>query len=308
MSEEEKHFERSQTGHDANDLHKHGGLDKEAHEDKTERENLEEAIEALDDSYDIEEVEKIDDSDKEEKAEEPEKADEPEEVDEPMEFKEEPIEEAEPPLTDWKAKPDNQPYMTVDEVIEPKEKKKGGLGWKIATFLFLLIAIAGCGAAAFLFFSNGKINFLGRTVESYPEGKRPGQTQQQATKPEFQFDEAKIDYASLRTLMPEGAVVSPIKVEYSKDGKYVFVIADVYTAETGYAGTWYRAVEKDSEWVELQAGQGLPLCSELDEAKLKMIEDYGYIDDDLESQYVGCNEEVVIEDDAEAPVEEAPAE
>ena len=50
MSEEK--FKRSETGHSANDLHKHGGLD--AREGKTERENLEEAIEALNDSEETE--------------------------------------------------------------------------------------------------------------------------------------------------------------------------------------------------------------------------------------------------------------
>lgn len=159
MSEEEKKFERSQTGHDANDLHKHGGFEEEAHEeDKTERENLEEAIEALDESDDIEEI-------KEESEDKPEEK--PEEVSNDAEF-------AAPkePETDWKKKEDNRPYMTVDEVIEPKAKKKGGAGWKVATVFFLLLAIAGCGAAAYLFFNNGKVEFLGRRVVSESSDKK----------------------------------------------------------------------------------------------------------------------------------------
>lgn len=293
MSEEEDlHFERSQIGHDANDLHTHGGLDEEAHEDKTDRESLEEAIEALDDSNDIEEVK--------ESTEEPVE----EEKSEPVEEEGDDREAIVASTNDWKTKEENQPYMTVDEVVEPKAKKKGGLGWKIATFLFLLIAIAGCGAAAFLFFNNGKTEFLGRTVESYPKDKKPGQTQQQPAKPEFQFDEAKIDYSALLALMPEGSIFSPIKIDYTKDGKYYFVVADVFQGETGYAGTWYRAVEKDSEWTELQSGQAIPSCSEMTENQLKMIEKYGDFDDDLESQYIGCSDETI---DAEGG-EETPAE
>lgn len=161
MSEEEDlHFERSQIGHDANDLHTHGGLDEEAHEDKTDRESLEEAIEALDDSNDIEEVK--------ESTEEPVE----EEKSEPVEEEEGDREAIVAPTNDWKTKEENQPYMTVDEVVEPKAKKKGGLGWKISTFLFLIIAIAGCGAAAYLFFSNGKTEFLGRRVTSESTDKK----------------------------------------------------------------------------------------------------------------------------------------
>ena len=297
MSEEEMHFHRSQTGEDANDLHKHGGLDEDAHEDKTERENLEEAISELDESEDIEEI-------REDVEEEPEKE---KSVDD-GEFA-----AAKEPGEDWKKKEDNKPYMTVDEVIEPKAKKKGGAGWKVATVFFLLLAIAGCGAAAYLFFNNGKFELMGRTVESYKTGQRP-QDKQEPQKPEFKFDEAKIDYSALVASMPEGSIFSPIKVDYTKDGKYFFVIADVFQAESGYAGVWYRSVEKGSTWTELQAGQAIPLCSEMTEDQLKMIEAYGEFDDDLESQYIGCSDETIDAEGGEeipteeAPVEEAPAE
>ena len=132
MSEEEMHFKRSHIGHDANDLHDHGGLD--AHEEKTAREDLEDANEALDDDADIEEINDNSKAIEEALAEEP-KA-EPEE--EPVEADSE-----DTPKDDWKSKTENQPYMTVDKVIDPEKKgKKGGAVWKVTTFLFLIIALA----------------------------------------------------------------------------------------------------------------------------------------------------------------------
>ena len=159
MSEEEMHFKRSHVGHDANDLHKHGGLD-DAHEEKTAREDLEDAIEALED----EDEGVVEQKDNGKAIEEALAEEEPVEAD----SKEAPVEEK-----DWKDKAENKSYMTVDEVIEPKAKKqKGGAGWKVATFLFLLIAIAGCGAAAYLFFNNGKTEFLGRRITSESTEKK----------------------------------------------------------------------------------------------------------------------------------------
>ena len=177
MSDEK--FKRSEIGHNANDLHKHGGLDG-AHEEKTERESLEEAIEELNDSEETENLEKIEkDMDGEIETEDIEEID--EKVSEPaietpsQQMSDEEIDEkvaevlkehAAEPENGWKTKAENQPYMTIDTVEEPKAKKKGGAGWKFATVFFLLLAVAGCGAAAYLFFNDGKTEFMGRTVVS----------------------------------------------------------------------------------------------------------------------------------------------
>ena len=198
MSDEENRFVRSQGGHSANELHNHGGHD-DAREDKTEREDLEEEIEALDadesrvevkvgkkidvfdddvelpvDPADIEpevdpedpiEEKKIAEAKKEEEA----KAEEAieEAIEEDAEAEAEP--EAEP-INDWKKKEENQAYMQIDEVKEPKAKT--GAGWKVATILFALLAIAGCGAAAYLFLFDGTTKFLGREVTSKVEGAK----------------------------------------------------------------------------------------------------------------------------------------
>lgn len=177
MSEEEK-FVRSEVGHNANDFHRHGG--QEAHEeDSTEREDLENAIEALNDSEETENLKEIAndingdfDTDIEEIKTNDEAQAEP--VEEPVAAPvEEPTQPVEEPANDWKKKEENKPYMTIDEVREPKEKKKTGAGWKVATFLFFILAAAGIGATAFLYFNNGKIQFAGRTIETYKSDEKP---------------------------------------------------------------------------------------------------------------------------------------
>lgn len=205
MSDENNRFVRSQGGHSANELHNHGGQD-DAREDKTEREDLEEEIEELDEAEDTRvqvktgkkidifdddvevpvdpaeiepevdpedpiEEKKIAEAKKEEEA----KAEEAieEAIEEDAEAEAEP--EAEEPINDWKTKEENQAYMQIDEVKEPKAKS--GAGWKVATILFALLAIAGCGFAAYLSLFDGTTKFFGREITSKVEGaKSPAPT------------------------------------------------------------------------------------------------------------------------------------
>ena len=159
MSEEQ--FTRSEIGHDANDLHNHGGLD--APEEKTEREDLENAIEALNDSEETEKLEKIENDIKGEP------------INEQVAAAARELEEAqEEPVNAWKNKAENQAYMAAAPApvtTEPKAKKKGGAGWKLATVFFFLLAAAGCGATAYLFFNNGKTELMGRVVTSETKEK-----------------------------------------------------------------------------------------------------------------------------------------
>ena len=62
-----------------------------------------------------------------------------------------------------------KPTMTIDSIDEPKAKK-GGAGWKVATILFAVLAVFGCGAACYLFFADGTTKFLGREVSSKVAG------------------------------------------------------------------------------------------------------------------------------------------
>ena len=144
MNEEENSFDRSEgNGQDARELHSFGGMkDESPEETKTENEELANAIEELE-SDDIEESI-------------------PEVKEEPV-FKSEPVQSAKK----------EEPVMTIDSIKEPKEKKCGGAGWKLATFLFAVLAILGAGAACYLFFSDGTTKFLGREVSSKALAPKP---------------------------------------------------------------------------------------------------------------------------------------
>ena len=256
MSEEK--FKRSGVGHDANDLHKHGGLD--APEEKTERENLEEAIEALNDSEETEnlvdiekdmkgeDIEIIEDNAEEEKAveEEPEEekaneepSDEVKAALEEIENDEvkEPVKEAEPE-NNWKTKAENQAYMTIDEVSDPSDKKKkGGAGWKIATVFFLLLAVAGCGAAAYLFFNDGKVELAGRTVESYKTDAKKKQQEEpenciQAVEEgnnEIKKNEIVVKDLGVKLSLPEDKTFTYTRSEANGD-----VLIGFYYVSSGY--------------------------------------------------------------------------
>ena len=202
MSDEENRFVRSQGGHDANELHNHGGQD-DAREEKTAREDLEDAIEALDEDegrVEVKSTKKIDvfdddievpvdpadiepEVDPEDPIEEKKIAEAKKiEAEKAEEAAEEAIEEdAKAEEDDWKDKEENKVYMKIDSVEEPKAKT--GAGWKVATIIFALLAIAGCGAAAYLFLFDGTTKFLGREVVSKVEGTKTPATPGTADQP-----------------------------------------------------------------------------------------------------------------------------
>ena len=298
MSDEK--FKRSEIGHNANDLHKHGGLDG-AHEEKTERESLEEAIEELNDSEETENLEKIEkDMDGEIGTEDIEeindKESEPvagtpiqqmsdEEIDEKV--AEVLKEHAAEPENGWKTKAENQAYMTIDTVEEPKTKKKCGAGWKFATIFFLLLAVAGCGATAYLFFNNGKTELMGRTIESYDTGKKE-ESSTAKTAPVVEntekFDPAKyiIDVATLNKVTND-PYLKVKKLEFSEDGKYLIALM----TDSNAAGVWYKSLDGGT-WTLLEGGQTFSLCSEYTDEQKKLMESFKTFDDDLGSKYIGC--------------------
>lgn len=301
MSEEK--FKRSETGHSANDLHKHGGLD--AREDKTERENLEEAIEALNDSEETEnlvdiekdmkgeDIEEIADIETGETKPEVEPSDDVKAAIEELEndVVKEPIAtpaKKEEPENSWKTKAENQAYMTIDTIETPKDKKKGGAGWKIAAILFLLLAVAGCGTAAYLFFTDGKTNIMGRTIESYETGKKKdSKTSSVNASEEEKFDAEKnlIDVATLNKVTSDPGLKVE-KLEYSADGKYMIALM---TDSSAY-GIWYKKVEKGSKWTMLQGGQAFTSCSNYTEEQKNLMTEFKSFDDNLGSRYIGCYE------------------
>ena len=287
MSEEQ--FTRSEIGHDANDLHNHGGLD--APEEKTEREDLENAIEALNDSEETEKLEKIENDIKGEP------------VNDQVAAAARELEEAqEEPVNAWKNKAENQAYMAAAPApvtTGPKAKKKGGAGWKLATVFFFLLAAAGCGATAYLFFNNGKTELMGRVITSQEKGKAEQAKTAPSNVPEvepagaaFDFETSDLNYLGLAKLVGSDKNIVPKKINYTKDGKYVYVIAAVLPVGSegagAYYGVWYRENKKGSSWQQLQFGQDFMRCDALTDENKKFMEDYKYIDDDLGSKYIGC--------------------
>lgn len=307
MSEEK--FKRSETGHSANDLHKHGGLD--AREGKTERENLEEAIEALNDSEETEnlvdiekdmkgeDIEEIAEIKKEEVKPEEEPSDDVKAAIEELESEvaKEPISTSvkkEEPENTWKTKAENRAYMTIDNVEDPKAKKKCGAGWKLTAVLFLLIAIAGCGTAAYLFFNDGKTELMGRVITSEAKESNSKNSAKKSSgnvsdDDSFDFEANSIDYSGVTKLVANNELIAPLAFDYTKDGKYIYLIADIY-GTGGYAATFYRENKKGSEWQILQSGQAFVTCDKYTDAQKKFMNDYKYIDDGLNSKYVGCYE------------------
>lgn len=279
MNDEENSFDRSNgESHDASELHSFGGMKDESPEetDKTENEELEDAIEELESS-------EVEDSMPEEKIEEPKeelKEDIPaEEPEEKPEFKlDEPIEELKK----------EEPTMTIDSVKEPKAKKecKGGAGWKVATILFALLAIAGCGGLCYLFFVDGTTNILGRTITS--SQTKPITPNKPAEKPEEPAKPSAddIDLDSLESLVvssPEESFVVRAS-GLTKDNKYYFAMINTNVEGMDgawYAGTWYRKAEKDSEWTELVGYNDstliAPACKDLTLEQRNFIKNYQYL-------------------------------
>ena len=151
MNEEENSFGRTENpGQDARELHSFGGMKDESPEEtaKTENEELADAIEELESSEvenSIPAAQPVAETPKED-----------------IVFKSEPEAPAQK----------EDPIMTIDSVKGPKEKKSGGAGWKVATFLFLILAVLGCCAACYLLFSDGTTKFLGREVSSKSEAAK----------------------------------------------------------------------------------------------------------------------------------------
>ncbi|MCQ2571267.1 MAG: hypothetical protein MJ154_03415 [Candidatus Saccharibacteria bacterium] len=358
-------FRRSQVGHSANDLHRHGGIVAPA-EQKTERENLEEAIEALNDSEETENLVDIEKDMKSDngnafvdgfKASEPTKEeslafDQPkvEEIKEepkledtinidpieaaenkpiepekttPIEVKEIPddlvddieeaIEEVEKdeekpvtittksePINGWKL--ENRKTENVETAPEKSAKKSGGSGWKIATIIFAIIALAlGC-FAAYVLLTDTKIELAGRVVTSADKNSKNNKPATNNTPetpveetPKFNFDEQKVDYKSLvEQLAAKKETLIPNKVDITKDGKYyyVFGVVDELEVESGgFYALYAREAKSGAAWKTIQAGQTLPVCSEINAENKKFMESYKYIDDEFPNIHIGCWDE-----------------
>ncbi len=267
MNDEENSFDRSnEESHDASELHSFGGMKDEspAETEKTENEELADAIEEL-------ESNEVENSIPEETPSEPSK--------EPME----PIFKAAP-----KEKVKEEPIITVDSVKEPKAKKEcaGGTGWKIATIILALLAIAGCGGLCYLFFVDGTTNILGRTITS--SQTKPVTPSKPAEKPEEPAKPSAddIDLASLKKILQSSPdlTVTIRASGLTKDNKYYYAMASANIEGVDGAwstGTWYRKAEKGSKWTLLLSNNDSnlmpPACSELTAEQYSFILNYSYL-------------------------------
>jgi hypothetical protein len=215
------------------------------------------------------------------------------------------------------------------------ESKKGGMGWKIATFAFLATTILCCSALAFLVFSDGKTSIFNRTISSMSSDKAKQQNvsnnvEEPADTPDEQKKEdtdtktdtdtdtkkdtstdcpstdsgktnnntatqcqkyANIDYKSFAALFKKDETPIPRKIEYTNDGKYIFIILEnVDDGASGWYGVWYRENKDGSKWTELWSGQQLGSCSKYTEAQRKLMKDYKYLDDTQGTYMLGCIE------------------
>ena len=272
-------------------------------EEKTERENLEDAIEELNQDNDSVSIDELG-LDK--------KADATAAIKKELEAAEvtetEDESAAEEPKSAWKidvAGKETKASASVSATgatapiaAEKSEKKKSGIGLKIFAFLAVVLAILGCGSAAYLMFSDGKTELLGRTVVSSKSGSEKDK-QTQTPDSEDDGDDAisypDIDYVSLRKLVGEENLFSPIKIGFDDDGEYIVVIANLATGtDFNKNGVWYKSVEDESPWKELQvnAQPVAPLCHEFSDEQKELMEKFDSLDDDLDDQYIGCLREI----------------
>lgn len=160
--------------------------------------------------------------------------------------------------------------VNVETSTSKAPKENNNLSWKIATFVCAILAIAGCGAAAFLFF----------------------------TRPQETPSVSGINIDALKTKMEirEDETFTVRKSGITNDDKYYYAI--VSTNIEGMvgawsSGTWYREAKNGSEWKELFTqydSLNEPVCSEMTDEQRDFIKNYSYIDDDFENRYVYCEE------------------
>lgn len=281
-------------------------VDSSLDEEKTERESLEDAIEQLNQESDAAPIDELGLDKKNDMASEMRK-----ELD-AVDAKDDNNENAAAGSTEnaWKLNQaatnkkepsmdnfDNASNMTAGS----KEKKKCGVGIKIFAFLMTVLAILGCGATAYLMFSDGKTEILGRSVVSSKMGDKKEKQAAPSDNKNSQevpvpvdsantFQNIKIDYRSIATLEGQGADVSPRNIEIDDKGEYVVVVADIAMGEGGYAGVWYKRLESGATWQRLLSGQDAVQCSSLTDEQRELVKRFDNLDDMLDSQYITCEE------------------
>lgn len=188
--------------------------------------------------------------------------------------------------------------MAAAPVALPKEKK-GGKGAVIGMIFFMLVAI-GLGVWVVILLLNptkcnnsssnnsGNDQSATKCLPSEENTEKKEEEKKESAVSSFDYEESKMDYASAKALVSQEASLVPLKMDYTKDGKYMYMIADVYEGVGGYAIVLYRENKKGAAWTKLQGGHNFSACSDYSDVAKNFMSDYKYIDDDLGSRYVGC--------------------
>ena len=152
-----------------------------------------------------------------------------------------------------------------------KQVKDNVLGWKIATIVCAVLAVAGCATAAVLFFSRPK------DVDSESDA-----------------------FASLDKIVDKSDGKYTYEVKYykkgtTKDNKYYYAFVNSSIKDLDGAWdlyTYFRKTEAGSEWqyygVQNDSLRGLPHCNDISGDVADFIKNYDYLDDDLDKVWVGC--------------------
>ncbi len=206
----------------------------------------------------------------------------------------------------FRQSPQGMPYMATNQpqpqpqMQQQPQQTKSSKGWMICSIVLFLVII---GLSVFMVVNasndtssdpkevaNLKQQLSNRDAEIAKLKEEKKTEMSRVDTPEI-TDPSLIDpksfvfdIASLKSKVGDQSI---IKLEFTKDGKYLYAI----TYGDG-AGTAYKELGKDNpEWTILNNGQNIGKCDTFTDEQKEFMKKYKYIDDDLDSRYLGCEDE-----------------
>lgn len=191
-------------------------------------------------------------------------------------------------------------FEAAPKQVEPKQivKYKTSKGAVFSAVFFALVA-AGLGVwIAILLLNPTKCNDTKNANDSNGDKAyttcEPMHESQSTALDDDKEEAVPFDYAGaqavVRANVAQSAMLSPIKIDYTKDGKFIYIIGNISEGVSSQAAILYRENVKGGVWAELQSGQTFGDCNGYSDTAKKFMSDYKYIDDDLDSKYIGCND------------------
>ena len=175
-----------------------------------------------------------------------------------------------------------QESTDMNMVTPAVEKPKASKGWMIVSIILIIILIGVCVFGGMIILKGDRDTNRLSEVESQLKEK-------EAKIEELEKSGEKINLPTIDIkALTKTDDFDFRKMEFTKDGKYLYVISDVTEEIGGYVGIWYKSTEEGSEWKKLQAGNGFTDCADVTDEQKQFMQDYKYIDDDLDSQFLGC--------------------